>query len=173
VDRTDRGTPLEAIPLSGRWSFAEGTRGGGAHIADGGFTFACVGGALAKCVEFGYKPWRVVQGVSLAAHHQACTRMIRADYCGDGRSFTVDGRDINVYDALGIQADTEPWIFEAEWTPNGAACARGRRVLFKDGRTPACWSKLQRRRCGDKAHFARGTLLMNEYKQRILVEGHR
>ena len=45
-----------------------------------------------------------------------------ADYFGDGRSFTVDGALLNLYDGLGIQEDTEAWSFEAEWGPEGARC---------------------------------------------------
>ena len=47
-------------------------------------------------------------------------RMIRADYCGDGTSWTVNGRTIDLYDGLGINVDTSAWTFEAEWTPSGA-----------------------------------------------------
>ena len=36
-----------------------------------------------------------------------------------GGVYTVDGTQVNVYDGLGIQADTMGWKFEAEWTPNG------------------------------------------------------
>ena len=38
--------------------------------------------------------------MSLASYHQACTRMARADYCGDGTSHTQDGTWIEYYDKL-------------------------------------------------------------------------
>jgi hypothetical protein len=117
----ETGNPTSAIVLAGRWSYAQGVAGGGAHIADAAsFTFACRGAALAKCAEWGYKPWRSVRGVNLAPYHQTCTRVVRADYCGDGVSHTQDGQVINLYDNLGVQTDTRPWLGEASWDPNGA-----------------------------------------------------
>jgi hypothetical protein len=62
--------------------------------------------------------------------HQACVRMIRADYCGDGRPHTRDGTRIDLYDRLGIQRD-EPvpgMSFEAAWGPGGALCVRHARL---------------------------------------------
>ncbi len=118
------GQPVDAIPLAGRWDYRQGVPGvGGTKYDDAStFTFACKGAALAKCVGYGYKPWASVNGVSLAAHHQACTRLIRADYCGDGASHTVDGQWVNLYDALGVQVDTAPWSLEARWDTEGARC---------------------------------------------------
>ena len=58
--------------------------------------------------------------------HQACTRMLRADYCGDGTPHTQDGTEVDVYDTLGIQspqADSD-MTFEAAWTADGSACVR-------------------------------------------------
>src|SRR5688500_16349430 len=94
-DRDDRRT---AIPLAGSWD-AQGAW----SPADGAITFACTSGAIGKCVRFGYKPWKTLNGRSLHEHHLACVRMVRADYCGDGRSHTKDGMWIDVYDTLGIQ----------------------------------------------------------------------
>ncbi|HYH94645.1 ADYC domain-containing protein [Hyalangium sp.] len=117
------GSAANAIPLEGRWDYRQGVLGGGDKIHDtAAFTFACEGAALSKCVRFGYKPWQSVNGVSLADHHQSCTRMIRADFCGDGTSYTVDGNWVNLYDAVNIQADTESWVHEAEWNTEGASC---------------------------------------------------
>ena len=117
------GSPANAIPLENRWDHRQGVAGGGNKIYDAtAFTFACEGAALAKCVQFGYAPWRSVNGVSLDQHHQSCTRMVRADFCGDGTSYTVEGNWVNLHDAMGIQADTEAWVPEAEWTTDGASC---------------------------------------------------
>ncbi len=87
-------------------------------------TFACRGAALAKCVEFGYRPWATVGGVSLRDHHQACTRMVRADYCGDGTAHTSEGTPIHVLDELAIQTEDVDvdYVVEAEWGPDGATC---------------------------------------------------
>jgi hypothetical protein len=102
----------KAIPLAVYW----GTQKGG-HSP---MTFACTVGVLAKCIRWGYSPWKTFRGVSLQRYHQACTRMARADYCGNGASHTRDGTHINVYDDLGIQHRTEEMVFEAAWDENGA-----------------------------------------------------
>ena len=117
------GAPTWAVPVSGYWDFRQGVPGGGDKIEDpGSFTFACLNGAIAKCVMWGYRPWATYNGTSLAPYHQTCTRVVRADYCGDGMTHTVNGMRINLYDNLNIQQDTENWIFEAEWSPSGARC---------------------------------------------------
>ena len=109
----------KAISLSGSWDDT------GAHIDSNElFTFACTNGALAKCDRLGYKPWKKVKGKSLRDYHQACTRMIRADYCGNSNSHTREGTEIDVYDVLGIQKPTpnDGMVFEAAWGPDGATC---------------------------------------------------
>ena len=105
-----------AIPLSGRWDKT------GARIEATGITFACTNGALAQCVRWGYKPWKIVDGQSLQPFHQACTRMVRADYCGNGMSHTQDDTPIDVYDRLDIQLQmvASGMVFEAAWAPDGA-----------------------------------------------------
>ena len=104
-------------------------------------SFACHFGVVAKCALWGYRPWaeseqckkgkkgkksKGCETVSLRDYHQACTRMARADYCGNGEPWTVDGTQINIYDQLSpqIQEDEAPadWQIEAEWTPDGAYC---------------------------------------------------
>ena len=112
----DRDNVAKAIPLSGSWDRT------GKHHENGRITFACTNGVLAKCVRFGYKPWQTVQGRSLRDFHQACTRMVRADYCGNGRAHTKDGTAIDIYDRLSIQTRTPQsgMILEAAWSPDGA-----------------------------------------------------
>ncbi len=164
----DAGAPVKAVPLTGRWDYRQGVPTGGARFADDtAVTFACEGYVLAKCVEAGYKPWSSVfactspfrcEITSLAAHHQACTRMLRADYCGDGTPNTVDGTLINIYDGIGIQRDTDDWAFEAEWTAAGARCVDRGRI----GELPSCAAAKADVTCGAKAHFKTGTLLMTE-----------
>ncbi|HVG58824.1 MAG TPA: ADYC domain-containing protein [Hyalangium sp.] len=104
----------------------------GAHQEQPGrFTFACENGAITKCVGWGYKPWASHRGQPLAELHQACTRMARADYCGDGRSHTHQGTSFDFYDRVSLNTpSTEPsalWdpargSFEAAWGPDGAVC---------------------------------------------------
>src|SRR5204863_5686447 len=109
-----------AIPLQGSWAAGAGTATRSADRV----TFACTSGALGKCVRLGYKPWKMVAGKPLAELHAACVRMVRADYCGDGRSHTRDGTRIDIWDRLGIQRRAEPAdapeLFEAAWSPAGA-----------------------------------------------------
>jgi len=133
-------TPIPAIAHAGRWDLSAGTSTGGDWISDPTmFTFACRGSTVAKCTELGYKPWKTTQECSgstcqthsLRAWHQACTRMLRADYCGDGQTHTMNGVPINVWDDRGIQAqDLVPsdWENDAEWGPDGAICVSDYRL---------------------------------------------
>lgn len=123
-------------------------------------SFSCRTGAIAKCVTWGYAPWKV--GADL---HQACTRMVRADYCGTGVSFTKDNTLIDVYDTKGIQLPTlgdASLAFEAGWGPNGAVCASRTRfsATARDGASvmPSCWDSLPK--CGsfDEAKAAGATI---------------
>lgn len=134
---------LPAVPLNGLWSETTGN-----YVSDSSrFTFACRGAALAKCVEWGYERWKThteckgttCKEQSLEAFHQACTRMVRADYCGDGVPHTENGTAINVWDALGIQTqDLDTGMsLEAEWTPDGAACVKHTRWANSVGDDPA------------------------------------
>jgi len=166
------GRPLAAIPLNGRWDYREGTESGGAHLDDPGvFTFACEDRVLAKCVMMGYAPWQ--QGflcrvdergrkacgkTTLAPLHQACSRALRADYCGDGISYTEDGMWTLVRDGVGIRGDSEEWLFEAEWDEHGARCLARERL--PEG--IPCEESLRTPDCGDEGHFETGTWLMTE-----------
>jgi hypothetical protein len=96
----------------------------------GVFELACTSGALGKCVRFGYRPWASADGADLRDVYNACIRMVRADYCGDGTPTTNEGQRIDIYDDHGIQrpANEAAMDFEAGWTPNGAACVRHVRV---------------------------------------------
>ena len=128
-----------AIPLRGVWDKS------GDHIDDGKrFSFACQGSAVAKCIEWGYARWDTALECldpylcderSLADFHQACTRMVRADYCGDGTAHTRDGTTIDIWDALGIMEETPDsgLELEAEWTVDGAACIIKTRWSKADG----------------------------------------
>ncbi len=118
-----------ALPVAGWWDAS-----GSLHSDAGSFTFACKTGVISKCYRWGYRPWdgpatypRVGVTVTLAQVHQACTRMARADYCGDGRSFTYDGTLINLWDLLKPQfqvraSDAPSLTFEAGWSEKGAVC---------------------------------------------------
>jgi hypothetical protein len=148
-----------AVPVLGRWDYRRGVSGGGAKIADrDAFTLGCRGAAVDKCITAGYRPWAHRNGVSLEPFHQACVRMMRADFCGDGRSWTTNGRPINLYDGIGVQEDTEGWMVEAEWDADGARCVSPvNRSHLREvcGRAPDP-------ACGNRARFQGGTLIVSE-----------
>ncbi|WP_437305173.1 ADYC domain-containing protein [Sorangium sp. So ce388] len=136
------GEGVEAIPLRGTWDAATG-----AYSDDGSqFTFGCQGAALAKCAEWGYNAWspRVecngssCESRDLSYVHQACVRLVRADYCGDGVPHTRSGTAIDIWDALAIQTETEGsgMSLEAEWTVDGAACVKHTRWKGLAGSNP-------------------------------------
>ena len=106
------------------------------------FTFGCTGGVIAKCYRWGYRPWLTDAAGSsreFSTLHWACTRMARADYCGDGRTWTHTGTLINIWDsapAPGPFQDHGPadptFFFEAGWTTGGAACLSKQRWATLD-----------------------------------------
>ena len=166
----DNNTPIRAIAVEGRWDLRQGVAGGGSHIDDAwAFTFACEDHAIAECVNMGYKPWQQAkvctkgQGcmhTTLAALHQACTRMLRADYCGDGLSHTIDGTPINAFDVFGIRTDSDGWLPEAEWGPEGARCLVRDRIPTAPA--PACLDSLHSASCGTPSHLNGSSLLISE-----------
>ena len=150
--------PVWAMAMGGQWDYHQGQLGDGRKVIEQGnplydtqVTFACTNGAIGKCAEIlGYKPWSpsvreckqlctagpfgsfcrpICTQPSKELLHEACVRMVRADYCGDGSSHTVDGITIDVWDYGGFQHPTSVstslasgFGHEAEWTPNGARC---------------------------------------------------
>ena len=120
------GNPVDAIALRKNWDPSSGAR---QETADA-ITWACRGAALAKAVEWGYRPWASHAGQDLENYHEAAVRMIRADYCGDGTPHTSNGNSIDVEDRLGLQVNDTPWPIEAKWGPNGAVCLNTPRKLY-------------------------------------------
>jgi hypothetical protein len=125
-------------------------------------SFSCTNGAIAKCVAWGYEPWAV--GADL---HQSCTRMVRADYCGSGVSFTKNGTVIDVFDTRAIQQPTTgdaSLVFEAAWTTSGAACVNRTRyeAFGPSGQLvlPSCWDRLPKCASWSEAE-GRGAVLGN------------
>ena len=173
------GQPTEAIAIANYWDPETGAR-----IDDpAAVTLACRGAALAKCVEWGYRPWASAtrchgskcEQVSLADHHQACTRMARADYCGDGTPHTIDDTPVDVYDRLAAPIqdtatrDLAGWDIEAEWGPGGALCLGEQLRLHMydelglEHATPPCLAALSKvGGCGN-FHHKRGARIANRY----------
>lgn len=125
-----------AVPLAAIWDET------GARIESSTlFTLGCTTGVIAKCYRWGYRPWVTGYG-DLTAMHWTCTRLARADYCGDGTTHTHDGTLINVWDNLPapgpIQAHgglstliptVAGMVFEAGWNTQGNVCLSHTRWL--------------------------------------------
>jgi hypothetical protein len=148
------------FPLAG--AFASGGR---YERASGRILLTCTGGAEGKCVRFGYKPWGLgPNNISLVPYYQACVRLVRADYCGDGIGHTRDGTPIDIFDAIGIQRnETAPGMtFEAAWGPDGAVCVRRTRLPdVLDSVTLAAQCPRLERSIGGKCDEGTPALLFN------------
>jgi hypothetical protein len=137
--------------------------------APGAFALSCSRGALAKCLRLGYRPWEADRaGRSMRPVFNACVRMVRADYGGTGQPHTEDGRQIDVYDDLGVQRpepDT-PLHFEAAWGEDGAVCVHHPRVA-SEGSLAQLVARYPRldghtgERCTEAFGRAQGALLFN------------
>lgn len=94
-------------------------------------TIACVGEAAAKMKLMGYGP-RAPRGAATDLR-QATLRMITADYCGDGTSFTVSGTHVAWRNAGGtVLPPFEERTLEAKWGPQGALCLDTPRHVDRD-----------------------------------------
>lgn len=104
--RNAEGAPLAGFVVAGSWNARMDWHPGGA-------TLACPGGAAAKCILAGFRPW---QGEAARDQHLACVRMVRADYCGDGVAHTEPGVRIGITSGTG----PAPRDVESGWRPDGA-----------------------------------------------------
>jgi hypothetical protein len=145
VDGTDNWQPAcgadyddnhVAIPTTGIWD-AQGNRVESSTL----FTFGCTTGVIAKCYRWGYRPWVTGYG-DMVSTHWTCTRLARADYCGNGISNTHDGTTINVWDRLPAPGPIQKrgplnlppagMMLEAGWNTGGAVCLSHARWLLDD-----------------------------------------
>jgi hypothetical protein len=167
----------QAIPVAGRFSSADGRFGAGGL---GSFELACTAGAMGKCIRFGYHPWQTRDLPKPVSHHDgdsapsylnlynACIRMVRADYGGDGTGTTRNGMLIDLYDDHGIQTPEADhrMAFEAGWTQDGAVCVNHPRVEenISLDEIAARWRRLAGRTgasCTEEAARSAGALLFN------------
>jgi hypothetical protein len=89
-------------------------------------------GAIGKCMlwpaaDGGTPGFRPSVRANRIARFNACIRAVRADYCGDGVTYTKDRTQIILYDArdggLIFDAGVDGgFSFEANWNENGAIC---------------------------------------------------
>lgn len=150
------GAGVLAVPVYGVWAPSGLDQ---AHYATSttAFTFACRAKTVAKCVELGYKPFK-----GYSNQMQSCVRLLRADYCGLGTSYTVDGTLLNLWDNVNVQKDTEKWDIEGEWGVNGSRCVSNifyTRFSQKAHAIPPCLLGLVSLSCGS---FRSGTYLIDE-----------
>ncbi len=133
------------------------------------FEIICASGAQGKCVRFGYYPWeKTGAGRSMLDYYNSCVRMIRADYCGTGESFTKNGMLIDLWDDIGIREsatnDNPDFSFEAGWGPSGALCVAHTRVPEKatlEKLSRICPKVAELPTCDEKSARAAGALLFN------------
>lgn len=117
-----------AIPISGYYDFRR-THESGAWIS-----FACADSAAQKCNHWGFAAGNAGPTDKNWQHHQACTGMTNANYCGTGQSFTREKTPILIRDAVLGYGNDQPNNFghpavmpghpdvhyiEAGWLPNG------------------------------------------------------
>ncbi len=77
---------------------------------------ACVSGAVGKARTWGY-------GLGTLASFEAAVRMVRADYCYDGASWTITGTAVQVQDDYDINGFLHgQYPTEGVWTTGGLAC---------------------------------------------------
>lgn len=85
---------------------------------------ACTDGAVGKAVVWGYRPWEL--GVK---DFTTAVRIIRADYCGDGTSWTKPATAFQLRDVWHINEFFEPLAQdEAIWDDWGAICVSHPRI---------------------------------------------
>jgi hypothetical protein len=136
IDNACRDPGDTAFPISGYW------RDDGAYVpSDRLFSFACTRRDVATCLRQGYREDAPSDKVSLL---EACTRMMRADYCGNGDSYTNDGTFVSIWDnrAVSTREVVAEMKFEAAWSEHGAVCLARPRWITKQ---PRCTL----RSCGD------------------------
>lgn len=80
--------------------------------------FACTSGAVGKAVTWGYRPWE-----RTLAQFATAVRVVRADYCYDGMSWTENGTALQLKDRWNINTfvSAAPPT-EVVWTKTGIAC---------------------------------------------------
>ena len=150
-------TPIQAVTTAGVWT-AAGADAAKYVSSTTQFTFACRAKTVAKCVEMGYKTYK-----GYTNQLASCVRLLRGDYCGTGTPYTVDGTTLNLFDSAGVQADTENWFPEAEWTPSGARCVNSHNSARFDlavSKDPKCVKSIVINDCGYS--FANGAVLIDE-----------
>ncbi|MCY0994068.1 ADYC domain-containing protein [Nannocystis sp. ILAH1] len=102
-------------------------------------TIACAGSAAAKMRLLGYGPQ---SSATTPAQRQATLKMVTADYCGGGESYTQNGTEVHWANAGGTVAPESGQLgdVEAVWTEDGALCLGAPRIAgtVTDCSLPSC-----------------------------------
>lgn len=116
-----------AVVLSNeRYSWTQKAVTATGMAANGWFNIVCKGNALYDMKLMGYDP-RPAQGTpytTTAMQRQAALKMITADYCGGGESFTETGTPLRWFNQAGWSDNGQgaQATFEAKWGHTGAVC---------------------------------------------------
>lgn len=99
---------------------------------------ACTSGAVGKAAVWGYKSWNLSP-----ADFEVAVRMVRADYCYDGTSWTTPSAPIEIKDRWGINDHLNPTNpTEAVWGKDFLRCLAtprgGQPVTCNGAALPAC-----------------------------------
>ena len=79
---------------------------------------ACITGAVGKAGNWGYPEWEIG-----TEDFTTTVRMVRADYCGDGGSWTTIGSKLQARDVFGYRDFSDPLsATEAMWGEKGTLC---------------------------------------------------
>lgn len=116
-----------AVLVAGeRYSWSDKSVLATAQAGDGWFNIACEGNGLYKMKLMGYDPRPTAANPhqTTAEQRQATLKMVTADYCGTGTSFTETGTSLHWVNQPGWSDNGTPpaSTFESFWGPNGALC---------------------------------------------------
>lgn len=99
--------------------------------------FACVSGAVGKAITWGYRPWE-----RSLAEFATSVRVVRADYCFDGMSWTEPGTALQLKDRWNINTFVSAAApTEAVWTKAGIACLTRPRASIYTAEQVTCDGK--------------------------------
>lgn len=110
---------------------------------------ACLSGRIGKAALWGYAPDNPSPAIPdlTMAEFEGAHRMVGAEYCGDGKSYTRPGEAVTLVDKWAInQHSSDATSDEAVWGVNGALCVGTPRwevhqspILCANGQTiPSC-----------------------------------
>lgn len=91
------------------------------------FNMGCAGSALSKLLLTGHTN---LTGAATPAQQQTVLKMLTADYCRTGKSFTVTGEPLYWKTSNGYMAFVgQPTSFEARWDADGPVCLDNPRLV--------------------------------------------